>query len=171
MPWLASLLVVSVVLCAPGPVSAQETAAPETSGLPSLEVPKTREDALRVLRTTDWFADVFIGFAGSPSAEACAFAMVMRQPDATQLFQTLIGRARKAGQMYALSGLYLRDRDLFAKEVVRYEGDTSYVRTMSGCLAGRVRVRELVHGESADHDDIASGDYPRRFAGFKGCTR
>ncbi len=134
-------------------------------------IPTTRADALDVLETTNTFADAAVALGGHRPTEFCAFIIVMRQPDAVELFRALLHHADKAGQLYALSGLYLLDHDLYLKEVVRYESDSMVVGMTSGCILGAMKASEVVHAPDEGHPDIASGGYPRRFAESKGCSQ
>jgi hypothetical protein len=122
-----------------------------------------------VLEKTESFADVAIGLGGAPSAEVCAFSILMREPDAAQVFVRLVREAGDAGQLYALSGLYLLDHDRYSLELPKYESSQAYVSTVFGCIVGGMKVSELVHATAPGELDIAGGGYPERFAKFRGC--
>jgi hypothetical protein len=139
--------------------------------VPHFDIPHSRDEALNVLEKTERFADVAIGLGGAPSAEVCAFSILMRQPDATQLFARLVREAGDAGQLYALSGLYLLDHARYVAELPRFETSEAYVSTEFGCIVGGMKASDLVHAAAPRELDIASGGYPERFATFTGCPK
>ena len=157
-----------------------------------------REQAVKVLSTTDEFADAYVGFVGGPSAQACAFRTVLDQPDADRLFKQILTRARPAGRLYALCGLYFTDHERFLKEIPSYRKSADSVATFSGCLMGRAPIASLVELSGArvvrlrdpsetmqewrsrnqdssgwqDYSiDILGGGWPARFKEMKGCDR
>jgi hypothetical protein len=118
-----------------------------TGGAPRTSRTRTsvsREEAIRILETTDTFADTSVGFGGGPSKEACAFAVVVREPDADSLFRALLENGRTAGQLYALCGLYFTDPAGFTRAVSPYRGRKDSVKTFSGCLGGASEVGRVV---------------------------
>ena len=158
----------------------------------------SREQALQILSRTDTFADTYVGFAGSPSQEACAFRTVLDQPDADRLFKRMLVQAHVAGRLYALCGLYFTDHERFAREIQPYRGSADSVATFSGCIMGRQPIAKLVEssyprvirlkdpsettqewverniGPDGSHDyslDIVGGGWPARFKEMKSCDR
>jgi hypothetical protein len=93
---------VAIVLILSACAQAQEPSAgsaPSTVQVNHIStLPTTRDGALHVLETTEQFEDTAIGYAGIPSAEVCAFAILLKEPDAVQVFHSLLGRANVAGQ-------------------------------------------------------------------------
>jgi len=169
---------IAFVLVLSGCVQAHPAQHPSAETAPSTvhfthisKRPSTRDDAIHVLETTEQFEATAIGEAGVPSAEVCAFVFLMRDPDAVQVFQSLLDRANVAGQLYGLAGLYLLDRDLYATQVARYTNNDTWVSTMFGCIISTMKVSEIVHASGSRDLDIDRGGYPRRFAEFKGCTK
>lgn len=187
---LASVCVRALVLVLLPAVGA---ACAARGGRPS-EPPLSRDAAIRILETTEVFADTAIGFAGEPSAPACAWAVLARERDARDLFVSLLARGRPAGQLYALCGLYFADPAAFREHIEPYRGRADEVRTFMGCLGGMKRMGELVEhtGPRAvrlaspkdtlrdwvKHDpgggrgiflDIYGGGYPATFRALRPC--
>jgi hypothetical protein len=96
-----------------------------------------------VLRDTDTFCDVYVGFAGSISTPACAFATLNRRGDAVAIFRRLLRDAKRPGQLYALCGLYLNARPEFARAIVPYRQARDTVKTYGGCILSRAEVRQI----------------------------
>jgi hypothetical protein len=202
---LALALSLAVFACARGQAGqreAEDSLPPPTvyfeyeEGSPQqFPLPLTREQALLVLRKTNRFADVAIGYAGGPSTEACAFATLIREPDADAVFKALLRESRLAGQLYALCGLYFTDPGYFRQAVESYRESTEEVRTQMGCIIGHDSVGSLVESRhpqvvrlSSPEDtvqewylrnkeraeegfvsDIIGGGYPATFRHFTGC--
>src|SRR5262249_40569585 len=106
-----------------------------------------REQAIEILSHTDQFADAYVGFAGSPSPEACAFRAVLDQPDADRLFKQLLAKAHLPGRLYALCGLYFTDHEAFAKEIQPYRSSRDSVAIFQGCIMSRAKVASLVESK------------------------
>src|SRR5262245_31247830 len=67
----------------------------------------TYEDvAVAVLATSDAFYSGAIGYGGMPSAQALAWNTLLQLPRADSLFQHLFEVGNRAGQLYALAGLF-----------------------------------------------------------------
>src|SRR2546430_5373415 len=66
--------------------------------------------AAEILRRTDRFASVGMGFAGITSAQALAWRVVFQSPAAESVFNSLLIHATRPGQLYGLAGLFLVDR-------------------------------------------------------------
>jgi hypothetical protein len=114
------------------------------SGRRAAAPPVSRAEAIAILETTDTFAGTGVGIAGQRSSQACAFATLIRQPDAAALFQDLLAKGKTAGQLYALSGLYFADPPAFRAAVEPYRGRTDLVNTFFGCIQGGQAVGTLV---------------------------
>jgi hypothetical protein len=183
--WIALGLAVTLCGCA------STAGAPRTSPARSSV---SREEAIRVLQTTDTFADTSAGFAGGPSKEACAFAVVVREPDADGLFRALLESGRTAGQLYALCGLYFTDPAGFERTLSPYRGRKDLVTTFSGCMRGASPVGRIVEhtgphavrlasptdtlaawvkrnpeASRAFFMDIAGGGYPAQLRAMRPC--
>jgi hypothetical protein len=158
------------------------------------EAPLSRAEAIATLEATDTFAGTSVGFGGGPSKEACAFATLIRQPDAALLFKDLLARGQTAGQLYALSGLYFADPAAFREAIEPYRGRTDPVKTLSGCIGGAKPVGEIVEhpgphavrlASSSENVqawldrnpdarrsffmDISGGGYPSQFRALRPC--
>ena len=130
---------------------------------PRYKFPTSRSEAMKVLQRTDRFADEAIGFGASPSAEVCAFAILMRQPDAPWIFTRLLREADVPGQVYGLLGLSLLHPGRYAAELPRFEQSNAYVRTIFGCMGTRSKVSELVR--------LVRSVHAQRFAEFTRCPK
>jgi hypothetical protein len=117
-------------------------AAPASAGPP--RAPLSRDAALEVLRTTDTFAGTHVGFGGEPSEQACAFATLIREPDADALFKSLVAGGSLAGQLYGLCGIFYTDPEAFRRTLEPYRGATDSVNTLDGCIGGRKRISDIV---------------------------
>ncbi|MEO0858598.1 MAG: hypothetical protein AAFY55_17270 [Bacteroidota bacterium] len=100
--------------------------------------------AFALLLNTRTFASSHVGFAGMPSEQYEAFNTLLRRPDAPEVFRALLRRAYPAGQLYALSGLYLTDRTAFDSVVGDYEASQDSVSTQMGCVGDLTPVAEIV---------------------------
>src|SRR5688572_24080014 len=132
VPWQAVLLAAAATSsgCASAPSAPRSSAA--------------REEAIRVLETAETFAGPSVGIAGRTSDQACAFAVLVDEPDAADIFRGLLTRARVAGQLYALCGLYLTDASGFARAVEPYRRRPDHVRTLFHDKGGAETVGTLV---------------------------
>jgi hypothetical protein len=144
------------------------------------------------------FADLYVGFAGTPSQEACSFRTVLDQPDADHLFKQILAKGHLAGRLYALCGLYFTDHERFVREIQPYRRSADSVATYQSCIMNRARVASLVEsadprairlkdpsetmeewrrrkmesGGSQDYAlDILGGGRPARFQEMNGCDR
>src|SRR5690349_2200251 len=61
------------------------------------ELPLSREDAFRILLSTETFADAYVGYAGTKSTQVDAFQVLLKQPDAVVVFEDLLHRGQTAG--------------------------------------------------------------------------
>ncbi|MEP0545997.1 MAG: hypothetical protein ABJF88_03630 [Rhodothermales bacterium] len=102
------------------------------------------EAAFALLLNTRTFASSHVGIAGSPSEQYEAFNTLLRRADAPEVFSALLRRAYPAGQLYALSGLYLTDRGAFYIVVGSYETSQDSVSTQMGCVGDLTPVAEIV---------------------------
>ena len=57
------------------------------------------------------------------TTEEKAFRAILSSPDSELLFNRLLGEGNGEGQLYALYGLYLRDRDTFKTQAARLKQD------------------------------------------------
>jgi len=87
--------------------------------------------------------------------EACAFAIILRLPDARERFQQIFDSGTLAGQVYALCGLYLTYRSTFDVLVRDFGGQWSALTTQSGCIVQSRPLGEVL-------DELRSGELPRR---------
>ena len=102
------------------------------------------EAAFALLLNTRTFASSHVDFSGSPSEQYEAFNTLLRRADAPEVFSALLRRAYPAGQLYALSGLYLTDRGVFDIVAGSYESSQDSVYTQMGCVGDITPVAEIV---------------------------
>lgn len=106
--------------------------------------PLSREVAFQILLNTETFADAYIGYAGTKSAQVDAFQVLSAQSDAKNVFSDLLNRANTAGKLYALCGIYLVAPEKYAdaeKRVIQIAGE---VNQQAGCMQGGQSVREII---------------------------
>lgn len=96
------------------------------------------------LLNTNTFASSHIGSSGSPSYEAIAFSTLLLDDYSEEAFLSLLESATKEGQLYALCGLYLANKDTFKVVVKPFLTDTSKVTTFWGCILGAEVVSSIV---------------------------
>lgn len=60
-----------------------------------------------------------VGFAGRISEAELAFQKVLAQDQAVEMFKRLAAQAKPAGQVYALYGLYLKDKEVFRQQLTQ----------------------------------------------------
>lgn len=127
-----------------------------------------RTAALSELLGTETFADEFVGYEQVTSRQVEAFRVLLDQPDAAEVFTELLERGSTAGQLYALCGLYLTDREQFEAALPSYLESEQSVRRAAGGLVWTSPVAEVVGRSRLDQAgrDIVSGAYPRAFAGW-----
>lgn len=118
----------------------------------------SREEALAGLRCTAMFASAYVGPTMAIATDVKAFNVILKQPDAKDLFAQLQRGASPEGQLYALCGLYLIDRPAFDALLVEYRERHGTVQTIEGCIVGEERINQVVLSR------IATGLYPRMFS-------
>src|SRR5690606_3705851 len=91
------------------------------------------------------FASSYVGIGGEPSEQYTAFNTLLQGRDADAAFRALLSRAHVAGQLYALCGLYLIDREYFEAVVPEYEASRDSVWTIMGDVVDRVPVASIVN--------------------------
>ena len=98
-----------------------------------LKASKTVRRAYVVLLDTDTFEGPFVGFGGAPSRLVCAYEKILQSRDAIPVFKQLLAEATLAGQVYALCGLYVTDRNLYEQKVLDYLKSAEQVSVQYGC--------------------------------------
>jgi hypothetical protein len=80
-----------------------------------------------------------------------ALRAVLRKPDATVQLEPMLLRASPAGRLYALLGLRLRDRAVYARALRTLTREDAQVEVMHGCITRpesfRALVSEIHHGK------------------------
>jgi hypothetical protein len=116
----------------------------------------TRNDAIALLRCTEFFTSDAVGYAAVVPGQVHAFNVILKEPDAKQVFATLQREASPEGQLFGMCGLYVIDRETFDKLLPEYRKRHGTVQTMIGCIVSDDPVRVVIQ-------DIASGSYPNAF--------
>jgi hypothetical protein len=149
-----------------------------------------RVAAFAFLLSTGEFACPHVGEANPEvSTQVLAFQTILRQPDAAQAFAALLRRASLPGQLYALCGLYLTDRDTLDRVAPAYFDDQRVVGVAQDCMTYSTPTRLVVRnpapvtvllatGQSLEdwqdkhpggfQFDIVGGGYPNWFANAHG---
>ena len=123
--------------------------------------------AFAALQVAEMVKTAYAGLEGEIADETRAFREVMAAPDAPRQFERLLEQGGLAGQMYALAGLYLMDRERFEAVAPRYRGDTREVKVLVGDVGGTAPVAAIV-GYAASvgvPGSIREGSWPRSLAG------
>jgi hypothetical protein len=131
--------------------------------LESLIVSAEGKTAVRELVEAERFETGFVGFAGSPSSYINRFNTVLRETEAARLFKYIFDEGSTAGKLYALSGLYLTDREEFnrAADIMKKSGQT--VQVLNGCLISDESVAKIVESDAANVAIIEPGKTMKEF--------
>src|SRR5712692_6237212 len=65
--------------------------------------------AAEILRSSDRFASAALGPAASTSTQVLAWRVIIQSRAADSVFKSLLVSATRAGQLYALAGIFLTD--------------------------------------------------------------
>jgi hypothetical protein len=114
----------------------------------SIDQPLSRETAFALLLRSEVFTSTAVGDGGQTPIHVFAFRRLLERPDAREVFADLLRRGRPAGQLFALCGLFLTDRDAFDREVQPFRSDAREVMFLRGCIMDSKPVHEVV--ESRD---------------------
>jgi hypothetical protein len=101
-------------------------------------------DAGVTLRKTGSFALGGVGVAGTMSQGESALREVLSHDDAVARLESALPGSSPAGQLYALLGLRVRDRDAYKKALAAYGQRDATVETMRGCMLQKESFRDLV---------------------------
>jgi hypothetical protein len=138
-------------------MSLQRAAATTLSILLSIVSVSTASPDSEKLRRATFFAVGGIGERRDMSEGERSLRALLRQSDAQEELAELLGSASPAGQMYALVGLRVRDRDAFDRALSGFAMREDIVSTVTGCFGFDERVRVVAHR-------IAQGDYDKAMA-------
>jgi hypothetical protein len=95
---------------------------------------KTRaEKPAEALLRVDYFSVWGVGYAGTPTANEKTFRAFMEQKPSTEDALRLINDGTPAGRIYGFLALKNLSPDQFAKRAPEFFGDSSKVKTLSGC--------------------------------------
>jgi hypothetical protein len=109
--------------------------------------------AFALLLNTKWFKSRLTGIAGTPSSHYIAFNTLLDQKDATGIFEDLLERGYRAGQLYALCGLYITNRSLFEANVDKFTTVSDSVRVLRHDMFDKRSVSDIV-------TEIREGKWP-----------
>lgn len=156
---MIALLLAPTVACAPSRPTRLDIAAQEH------ELPLDDATAIKILLETHVFTSSQIGVAGEVPNGVRAFKVVLQRPDAAAVFEDVLENGETAGQLYALCGLYLTDRDTFDREVGRFRDSNESVSVWFGCWSGARTVADLLDPPAGSHYEasILNGEYAVSF--------
>jgi hypothetical protein len=140
----------------PDATTRPETGADDAAGNPigfyyaeqEFTRPLSRTAAFEILLNTGEFAEECVGYAGERSIQVEAWQVLLRQPDAADVFEDLARRGKPAGQLYGLCGLYLTDRHRYAEAEKTAMTSTASVYEHWGCTGATRPVRDLIRSSS-----------------------
>lgn len=119
--------------------------------------------ASSILRKTGSFALGGVGVAGTMSEGERALREVLKQSDAVAQLEVLLPEASGPGQLYALLGLRVRDRDAYRRALAKYGQRDASVQTMRGCILQQepfnTLAKQIDHG---DYDSFLSRSWPEQ---------
>jgi hypothetical protein len=102
------------------------------------------QKAYEALIVAERFEDEFIGYGAEPSKLVRAYRILLKEKNADGAFKSLLEKATSAGQLYALCGVYYTDHDFFLRAVEKHKVRSDFVRTMFGCIIGKMPVSKIV---------------------------
>jgi hypothetical protein len=118
-------------------------------------------EADSILRKSGAFALGGVGVAGTMSEGERALRELLKQPDAVVRLEHMLPDASAPGQLYALLGLRLRDREAYQRALAKYGQRDVTVQTMRGCIVQQEHfttlVKQIDHG---DYDASLSREWP-----------
>jgi hypothetical protein len=121
--------------------------------------PLSREQAFRILLSTDTFAHASVGYAGSKSIQVDSFQILLAQPSALTIFTDLYRRAGAVGRLYALCGLRLLSPTEYAQAAASFPmGDDVIVSEQDGCMTLPRPAHEIVHCSEANVVRLRPGE-------------
>ena len=101
-------------------------------------------EAYRLLLVANRFEDKAVGYAGEESKFVTAYNVLLKESAGDGAFKSLLDKAPLAGQLYALCGVYFKDRVFFNSGIGKYKNSQQEVDTLQGCLGGRSPVASLI---------------------------
>jgi len=123
--------------------------------------------ALNVVSHADEFAVAGVGENMNRSPEVQAFAVLLDQPDATPLFESLLSDATPEGQMYALCGLWLTDLAAYQAAETRFAESSTVVTYQYGCILHRLAASTLIQSPQSEAEGcIRSGELPLQLLAY-----
>jgi hypothetical protein len=101
-------------------------------------------DTTSRLAHVDMFAVGGVGYAGQMSEGEAALREALAASDAVTRLEALLPRASRAGQLYILLGLHIRDRAAYARALPRCRHGAGLVHTMRGCIGLRESFADVI---------------------------
>ncbi|MBX7244506.1 MAG: hypothetical protein K1X53_03350 [Candidatus Sumerlaeaceae bacterium] len=127
--------------------------------------------AFRTLGATPVFQMGLVSFDGSLPMATESVRDLLNEPNAGQAFRKLLHLpvSTKPGKLYALCGLYLKDKGNFEAEAEWLRNYGGEVPTQSGCFVTMAPVQDIIGkadettapADTLSRSTIASGDLPR----------
>jgi len=141
MRWLKAMALIGAMLMAAGDSRGQEAAT-----------------HYQVLVNAEILAFGGVGFAARISDTEVAFQKIMAEDHAVETFSKLLAEAKRGGQVYALIGLYAKDRRAFARQVKLFKAGLAKdekIMIWTGCTILPEDARDVIKR-------IESGSYGLR---------
>ena len=171
---MSRLLLFSAILFSSiGAISAQIQVKPtdddyrnkclKSTVLDSLNLSAEGRAAVRALIKAERFETGYVGFAGTPSSYIENFKTILSEPDAAELFEYVFDEATPAGKLYAVSGLYLTDKDAFRGAAEKMKKSGATVQVLNGCLMSDELVAKIVESDAENVAIIEPGKTLKEF--------
>ena len=108
---------------------------------------------LQKLMEVDIVAFGGVGFAGRISEAEIAFQKILAHDQAVEMFNRLTAEAKPAGQVYALYGLYLKDREAFKQRLTQVRAGIKKdqkILVQTGCTITSEDADEVIKKTESD---------------------
>ena len=110
-----------------------------------------------MLALSNQFNGIAVGYGGSPSLEAACCSVLMGREDRLRVGLSLLERAQKPGQLYALCMIVTVDQAIYEEKVKPFRSDGDLTPGMLwGGVLGETRVSDIVK-------QIDNGYWPEQF--------
>ena len=115
------------------------------SAAPALDLSGRGRMAYSVLRRAEAFQGIAVGYAGGISIGVLAMQDLLQEPQAVEAFTQLTSEATPEGQLYALCGLRLTDRQRYEALLPAYRADRRNVAVnRAGCIIAAESMGDVV---------------------------
>ncbi len=121
---------------------------PVTRTAAALETLQYDREAYDTLMKANTFSNGGTGVAGSMSPETKAYAVLMKNKNAFDLFYHLEQEANNQGRLYALCAMYQLDNQYFNTIQVRYLNSIAEIKGLFGCIQVGVPMCDIADKDS-----------------------